>query len=60
MSPAVHAHVVTKYAKTRAALTFVGRPAPAVERVFPFEALGDAFKHLQSGKATGRALLRRA
>jgi alcohol dehydrogenase len=30
-----------------------------VDKVFPFEALGAAFEHLQSGKAKGRVVLKR-
>jgi alcohol dehydrogenase len=31
----------------------------AVDKVFPFEALGAAFDHQQSGKARGRVVLKR-
>lgn len=32
----------------------------AIDKVFPFEALGAAFDHLESGKARGRIVLKRS
>ena len=32
----------------------------AIDRLFPFEALGAAFEHMESGKAKGRIVLRRS
>ena len=31
----------------------------AIDKAFPFEALGAAFEHMKSGKAKGRVVLKR-
>lgn len=37
-----------------------GRLEPVIDRVFPFEAIGDAFAYLESGRAKGKVVVRMA